>query len=202
MFLCLTAMMSVLTMSAQSIYDFNVKNDAGEEVSLEAYKCKVLLIVNTATRCGFTPQYTELEALYGKYAPEGFEILARELGLSKSAVHFQRADRRNDYDRVGLEPRHPAFDIKEFLGSEIRAEPRFSNGVIAELHCHSCSYNGVTSVRDICKRSSVYKSRCAFQSLHKIGLECVLEERRHRAYRFDFSGGYWFVVICIRNYYF
>ncbi len=57
MILCLTAMMSVLTMSAQSIYDFNVKNDAGEEVSLEAYKGKVLLIVNTATRCGFTPQY-------------------------------------------------------------------------------------------------------------------------------------------------
>jgi len=75
MILCLTVMMSVLTMSAQSIYDFNVKNDAGEEVSLEAYKGKVLLIVNTATRCGFTPQYTELEALYGKYAPEGFEIL-------------------------------------------------------------------------------------------------------------------------------
>ena len=49
------------------IYDFTVKNRKGEDISLENYKGKVLLIVNTATRCGFTPQYDELEALYSKY---------------------------------------------------------------------------------------------------------------------------------------
>lgn len=75
LFFCLLAMMSVLTLSAQSIYDFNVKDDAGKDVSLAEYKGKVLLIVNTATRCGFTPQYKELEALYEKYAKDGFEIL-------------------------------------------------------------------------------------------------------------------------------
>ena len=72
---CLMAMMGVLTISAQSIYDFKVKDDVGQEVSLSDYKGKVLLIVNTATRCGFTPQYKELEALYEKYAKDGFEIL-------------------------------------------------------------------------------------------------------------------------------
>ena len=72
---CLMAMVSVLTLSAQSIYDFTVKDDAGKDVSLAEYKGKVLLIVNTATRCGFTPQYKELEALYEKYAKDGFEIL-------------------------------------------------------------------------------------------------------------------------------
>ena len=72
---CLMAMMGVLTLSAQSIYDFTVKDDAGKDVSLAKYKGKVLLIVNTATRCGFTPQYKDLEALYGKYSKEGFEIL-------------------------------------------------------------------------------------------------------------------------------
>jgi glutathione peroxidase-family protein len=75
MMLCLMAMMGVLTLSAQSVYDFKVKNDEGKEVSLADYKGKVLLIVNTATRCGFTPQYTELETLYKKYQSEGLEIL-------------------------------------------------------------------------------------------------------------------------------
>ena len=72
---CLTAMVSVLTLSAQSIYDFKVKNDVGQEIPLSDYKGKVLLIVNTATRCGFTPQYKELEPLYQKYQAQGFEIL-------------------------------------------------------------------------------------------------------------------------------
>ena len=72
---CLMAMMGVLTLSAQSVYDFTVKDDVGKDVSLAEYKGKVLLIVNTATRCGFTPQYKELEALYEKYAKEGLEIL-------------------------------------------------------------------------------------------------------------------------------
>ena len=75
MTICLLAVASVLGTSAQSIYDFKVKDDVGRDVSLADYRGKVLLIVNTATRCGFTPQYTELEAIYEKYRAEGFEIL-------------------------------------------------------------------------------------------------------------------------------
>ena len=73
--ICLVATVCVLGMSAQSIYDIKVKDDAGKDASLSDYKGKVLLIVNTATRCGFTPQYKELEALYEKYQKEGLEIL-------------------------------------------------------------------------------------------------------------------------------
>ena len=62
-------------MAQEDIYSFKVKNDKGTEVSLEQYKGKVLLIVNTATRCGFTPQYKDLEAMYEKYNEQGFEIL-------------------------------------------------------------------------------------------------------------------------------
>ena len=58
-----------------SIYDFKVKTRDGKEVSLEEYKGKVLLIVNTATGCGFTPQYDELQELYEKFKEQGFEIL-------------------------------------------------------------------------------------------------------------------------------
>lgn len=60
---------------AQNVYDFTVKDRRGNDISLAEYKGKVLLIVNTATRCGFTPQYEELEALYKNYREQGLEIL-------------------------------------------------------------------------------------------------------------------------------
>lgn len=58
-----------------SIYDFIAKDIHGTEISLSKYKGKVLLIVNTATSCGFTPQYEGLQALYEKYQSKGLEIL-------------------------------------------------------------------------------------------------------------------------------
>ncbi|MBR0491051.1 MAG: glutathione peroxidase [Clostridia bacterium] len=58
-----------------NIYDLKAKNGKGEEVSFEQYKGKVLLIVNTATGCGFTPQYEGLENMYKKYHEKGLEIL-------------------------------------------------------------------------------------------------------------------------------
>lgn len=71
-------LMSFITLgiSAQeSVYDFTVKGLNNKDVSLKDYSGKVLLIVNTATKCGFTPQYKELQALYEKYQARGFEVL-------------------------------------------------------------------------------------------------------------------------------
>ena len=59
----------------KSIYDFEVMAVGNKPVSLEEYRGKVLLIVNTASRCGFTPQYADLETLYERFAERGFEIL-------------------------------------------------------------------------------------------------------------------------------
>ena len=59
----------------KTVYDFSLNDKSGNEVSLSQYKGKVLLIVNTATGCGFTPQYEDLEAMYHSLKDKGLEIL-------------------------------------------------------------------------------------------------------------------------------
>lgn len=58
-----------------NVYDFTVQDNEGNDVSLKEYAGKVLLIVNTATKCGLTPQYELLEQLYGQYKDRGLEVL-------------------------------------------------------------------------------------------------------------------------------
>ncbi|MGO9411874.1 MAG: glutathione peroxidase [Spirochaetia bacterium] len=62
-------------MTNEHIYDFVMKDIEGEEVSLSRFKGKALLIVNVASKCGFTPQYAGLQSLYERYKEQGFEIL-------------------------------------------------------------------------------------------------------------------------------
>ncbi|AZS21310.1 MULTISPECIES: glutathione peroxidase [unclassified Caulobacter] len=61
---------------AMSVYDYSAKTLDGQDVSLADYRGQVLLIVNTASKCGFTPQYEGLEALYKAYKDRGFTVLA------------------------------------------------------------------------------------------------------------------------------
>ncbi|AMQ90781.1 glutathione peroxidase [Marinobacter sp. LQ44] len=62
-------------MSGESIYDFSVRDIKGNEASMADYKGKVLLIVNTASKCGFTPQFEGLQALHEELGDQGFEVL-------------------------------------------------------------------------------------------------------------------------------
>ena len=63
------------TKDMKTVYDFSLNDKSGNELSLSQYKGKVLLIVNTATGCGFTPQYEDLEAMYHSLKDKGLEIL-------------------------------------------------------------------------------------------------------------------------------
>ena len=72
----LTILLVFTGVNAQmSIYNFSVKTIDAQEISMSEYKGKVLLIVNVASECGFTPQYGELEKLYQTYKKQGFEVL-------------------------------------------------------------------------------------------------------------------------------
>jgi len=94
------AILLTLTLNAgdtiKHFYDFNVQNIRGEKVSMSSYKNKVVLIVNVASKCGYTPQYEGLEKLYKMYNEQGLEILAfpcnqfrnQEPGTAKEIQNF------------------------------------------------------------------------------------------------------------------
>ena len=121
-----------------SIYEISVKTRAGEDILLEKFKGKVLLIVNTATGCGFTPQYEGLEKLYEKYHEKGFEILdfpcnqfGHQAPGSDDEIHqFCTAKYKTQFDQfakidVNGKNGHPLYKFLKskkggFLGSNIK----------------------------------------------------------------------------------
>jgi glutathione peroxidase len=73
--LMLSAAAAALSAQQKSIYDFTISSIDGQQVSLDNYKGKVVLLVNVASKCGFTPQYAALEAVYEKYKDRGLVIV-------------------------------------------------------------------------------------------------------------------------------
>src|SRR5579884_3580053 len=120
-----------------SIYDFEARTITGEEVSLDQYKNKVLLIVNTASECGYTPQYAGLEALYKKYRDRGFAVLGfpcNQFGQQEPGTEVQiQAFCQKNYGvtfpmfakvDVNGDRAHPLFDyLKKSLPGILGTEP-------------------------------------------------------------------------------
>jgi glutathione peroxidase len=90
------ALAALPLVAADTVHDFKVKNIKGDDVDLSSYKGKVLLIVNVASKCGATPQYDPLQALYTKYADKGLVVLgfpannfgAQEPGTDEEIAEF------------------------------------------------------------------------------------------------------------------
>ncbi len=100
-----------------NIYDFTVKNNKGEDISLSDYKGKVLLVVNTATRCGLTPQYDGLEKLYEKYSEKGFEIL--DFPCNQFAFQAPGNDEKIDsFCKLKYDTKFPRFAKIKVNGSD------------------------------------------------------------------------------------
>ncbi len=125
-----------------TIYQFTVKGRNGTSIDLASLKGKVLLIVNTATGCGFTPQYEGLEKLYGKYHDKGLEILdfpcdqfGHQAPGSDDEIHqFCTLKYNTSFDQLAkIEVNGPNADpIYKFLKS-VRAKDDVSDAEIAKL---------------------------------------------------------------------
>ena len=92
-----------------NVHDFTVKDKKGNDVSLSEYKGKVLVIVNTATKCGLTPQYDALEAMYEKYHDKGFEIYQVSLDVDNGL-----------WARVMKEQKLPWTNVSDISGGASR----------------------------------------------------------------------------------
>lgn len=103
--------------SVPAVLNFTMKSLAGEDVNLAKYQGKVILFVNTASKCGFTPQYKDLEALYTKYQEKGFVILgfpANNFGKQEPGTDSEIAEFCKDNFSVTF----PMFSKISVLGSD------------------------------------------------------------------------------------
>ncbi|TQR16584.1 glutathione peroxidase [Psychrobacillus vulpis] len=105
-----------------TVYDFSVKDTKGENFSLDEYKGKVLLIVNTASHCGFTPQFTELQKLYDTYKEEGLIILGFPCNQFNNQ-EFEDIESTIEFCQLNHGVRFPMFAKIDVKGSE--AHPLF-----------------------------------------------------------------------------
>lgn len=121
-FMTLAALTLISCNSGTTVYDFKAESNKGETVGFSSYKGKVLLIANTASKCGFTPQYDGLESLYQKYKDQGFVVIGfpcdqfghQEPGTNEEIAEFCRINHGVNFPLmakcdVNGENAHPVF---------------------------------------------------------------------------------------------
>ena len=135
----------------KSIYDFKVADIDGNDVNLADYKGKVLLILNVASKCGFTPQYKGLENIYRQYKDKGFEILAfpsndfmgQEPGTNKEIKSFCQLNYQASFplfSKISVKGKdiHPLY---KFL-TEKSTDPNFAGGITWNFNKFLIDRNG------------------------------------------------------------
>ena len=106
----------------ESIYDYKVKNTQGEMESLEKFKGKSMIIVNTASKCGFTPQFEELQKLYEEYRAQGLQILGFPSAQFNNQ-EFENQDETMEFCQVNYGVTFPMFAKIDVKGAN--ADPLF-----------------------------------------------------------------------------
>ncbi|MDI2585722.1 glutathione peroxidase [Psychrobacillus sp. NEAU-3TGS] len=101
-----------------TVYEFTVKNIKGEDVPLSKFKGRPLIIVNTASHCGFTPQFTELQTLYEKYHDKGLEILGFPCNQFNNQ-EFEDIGRTLEYCQLNHGVTFPMFAKVDVKGNDI-----------------------------------------------------------------------------------
>lgn len=108
----------------ESIYDYKVKNAQGEMESLEKFKGKSMIIVNTASKCGFTPQFEELQKLYEEHQAQGLQILGFPSGQFNNQ-EFENQDETMEFCQVNYGVTFPMFAKIDVKGQN--ADPLFKH---------------------------------------------------------------------------
>ena len=135
----------------KSVYDFKVADIDGNDVNLADYKGKVLLIVNVASKCGFTPQYKGLESIYRQYKDKGFEILGfpsndflgQEPGTNEQIKSFCQLNYNVSFpmfSKISVKGKdiHPLY---KFL-TEKSTDPKFAGGITWNFNKFLIDRNG------------------------------------------------------------
>jgi glutathione peroxidase len=129
----------VMKWEGSSLYDIDVATLEGEPVSLGAYRGRVTLVVNTASKCGFTPQYEGLQELHERYGDRGFEVLGfpsgdfmgQEFGTADEIREFCTSQYQVTFPmfaKVGVKPGDDQSPVFEYLGTEIGELPAWNFG--------------------------------------------------------------------------
>ncbi|MFM9281012.1 glutathione peroxidase [Paenibacillus jiagnxiensis] len=107
----------------KTVYDFEVKLPSGEKRSLKDYEGKILIIVNTASKCGFTPQFKELQELYAKYQAKGLEILGFPCDQFNNQ-EFSNIEETTQFCQLNYGVKFPVFAKIDVNGEQ--ADPLFT----------------------------------------------------------------------------
>ncbi len=187
------AQWSAISASTPSALHFSFTSAISASVSAEKR-----LIETTGTSPNFC-MFSTWRCRLAMPALERLQVLLLEVVLLDAAVHLQRADGGDQHHAVGLEPGLAALDVEEFFRAEIGAEAGFRHHIVGELERGRGREHRIAAMRDIGEGAAMDEGGRAFQRLHQIRRQRILEQRRHRALRLEVAGAHRLAVAGIAD---